>query len=89
MRDKSILGVRTWRQERGISLEAIAAATKIGVRLLDAIERGDFQRLPGGVYNTNYIRQYAQAIGFSETDLLAAYHASRQSQGPALVMQYS
>jgi len=89
VRDKSILGVRTWRLERGITLEAISEATKISVRTLEAIEKGDFKRLPGGIYNTNYIRQYAHAIDFSEAELLAAYHASCRGDAPALVMSYS
>ncbi len=41
------------------------------------VQRRDYailNRLPGGIYNTNYIRQYAQAIGFDETDLLAYYN---------------
>jgi cytoskeletal protein RodZ len=70
---ESILGVRNWRQQKGISLESIAASTKLSVRLLEAIEAGDFTRLPGGIYNTNYIRQYARAIDFDEGDLLAFY----------------
>lgn len=73
MRDNSILGVKVWRQNKGISLEAIAASTKLSVRHLEAIEAGDFGRLPGGIYNTNYIRQYARAIEFDESDLLAFY----------------
>jgi cytoskeletal protein RodZ len=71
-----ILGVRNWRQQRGISLETIAASTKLSVRQLEAIEAGDFSRLPGGIYNTNYIRQYARAIDFDEADLLAFYRDS-------------
>jgi hypothetical protein len=69
MRDKSILGVRTWRMERGITLE--------------------FKRLPGGIYDTNYIRQYADAISFSAPELLNVYHASCRGESPALVMLYS
>jgi cytoskeleton protein RodZ len=72
MRD-GILGVRIWRQQKGISLETIAASTKLSVRQLEAIEAGEFGRLPGGIYNTNYIRQYARAIDFDESDLLAFY----------------
>jgi cytoskeletal protein RodZ len=75
MRD-GILGVRNWRQQKGISLETIAASTKLSVRQLEAIEAGDFGRLPGGIYNTNYIRQYARAIDFDESDLLAFYRRS-------------
>jgi cytoskeleton protein RodZ len=75
MRD-GILGVRNWRQQKGISLEAIAASTKLSVRQLEAIEAGEFGRLPGGIYNTNYIKQYARAIDFDESDLLAFYRRS-------------
>jgi cytoskeletal protein RodZ len=71
--DTGILGVRTWRRQKGISLEAIAASTKLSIRQLEAIESGDFSRLPGGIYNTSYIKQYARAIEFDEIDLLAFY----------------
>jgi cytoskeletal protein RodZ len=72
--DKSLLELATIRRNRGISLEQISQATKISVRSLDAIERGDFQKLPGGIYNTSYIRQYARAIDYDESAILAAYH---------------
>ena len=72
--EKSVLGLATIRQNRGISLEQIAETTKIGVRSLDAIERGDFQKLPGGIYSTSYIRQYARAIDYDEIALLEFYH---------------
>ena len=74
--DAGILGLRAWRQRKGISLASIAASTKLSVRQLDAIENGDFKRLPGGLYNTSYMKQYARAIGFDETDLLAFYSAA-------------
>jgi cytoskeletal protein RodZ len=90
MRDKSILGVKTWRTAKGITLEAIAASTKLSMRILEAIEAGDFKRLPGGIYNTNYIKQYAKAIEFDEANLLAFYHNSCGNGGmPTLVIQYS
>src|SRR5260221_9705112 len=71
--DTSVLGLTNIRRNRGISLEQIAAATKIGVRSLEAIERGDFRKLPGGIYSTSYIRQYARAIDYDESILLAYY----------------
>jgi len=63
----------TLRQQRGISLGQISNNTKIGVRYLEVIETGEFAKLPGGIYNTSYIRQYARAIGFPEDDLLQVY----------------
>jgi cytoskeletal protein RodZ len=73
--DGSVLGLATIRRNRGISLEQIADATKISMRSLKAIEGGDFQKLPGGIYTTSYIRQYANAIDFDEAELLAFYRA--------------
>jgi cytoskeletal protein RodZ len=63
-------------------LEEIAAATKISVRSLQAIECGDFKKLPGGIYNTNYIRQYARAIDFDESTLLNYYLNTHAGAAP-------
>ena|SRR5579862_5955392 len=61
------------RRERGISLDEIANETKISLRSLRAIEEGDFRKLPGGIYNTSYIRQYARAVDVDEYELVAVY----------------
>ncbi len=61
------------RHQKGISLHHIAEATKIGVRYLEAIEHGQFAKLPGGIYNISYIRQYARAIQVNEADILDCY----------------
>src|SRR5690348_18218410 len=75
MNERSILPLSTIRQNRGISLQQIADTTKISIRSLQAIEQGDFKKLPGGIYNTSYIRQYARAIDADETEILAAYYS--------------
>ena len=61
------------RRSRKISLDQIATVTKIKTDYLTAIERGDFEKLPGGVYTTSYIRQYAQLIDYPERDLLSRF----------------
>jgi transcriptional regulator with XRE-family HTH domain len=63
------------RVAKGISLEQISDVTKISVSSLRAIETGHFEQLPGGIYNVNYIRQYAREVGVEETELLNQYHA--------------
>lgn len=63
------------RQVKGLSLREIADTTKISLRFLQAIEEGDFDLLPGGIYNTSYIRQYARAIDYEETKLLEYYRS--------------
>ena len=61
------------RRTKGISLEEIAERTKISLRFLRAIEAEEFDKLPGGIFNTSYLRQYAAAIGYNESELLAHY----------------
>ena len=82
--EKSVLGLTTIRRNRGISLEQIAESTKISIRSLEAIEQGDFCKLPGGIYNTSYIRQYARAIEYDECALIAFYKGEMaRSEGTA------
>lgn len=69
------LNLAARRNKKQISLEQISQATKIGIRSLRAIESGDFKKLPGGIYNTSYIRQYAQAIDVDESEILAEYYS--------------
>ncbi|MGA2327911.1 MAG: helix-turn-helix domain-containing protein [Bryobacteraceae bacterium] len=64
------------RQQRGISLREIADGTKVSIRFLRAIEEGDFKRLPGGIYTSSYIREYAREIGLEEVKLLAYFQAA-------------
>ena len=58
--------LRCARESRGISLEEVSKATCIGVRLLEAIEHERFDLLPGGIFRTSFVRQYAQAVGLDE-----------------------
>ena len=69
------LGLASQRLKKQITLEQIAETTKIGVRALQAIEAGEFQKLPGGIYNTSYIRQYARAVDLDESEILTAYYS--------------
>ena len=65
--------VASIRQTKGISLEQIADLTKLRVSTLKAIEEGNFEALPGGIYNISYIRQYARAIDADESRLVQIY----------------
>ena len=51
------------RVARGISLAQIASVTKISARSLEAVERNDFSRLPGGIFTRSFVRAYAGEVG--------------------------
>lgn len=69
----SSLHLAAQRQKKGISLEQIAEITKISIRFLRAIEDEEFEKLPGGIFRTSYLRQYAAATGLEESGLLTHY----------------
>ena len=71
------------RQRKGISLEEIAHDTKLKVATLKAIEDGNFEDLPGGVYNISYLRQYARAIGADESSFVQLYRSVCSVGDPA------
>jgi cytoskeleton protein RodZ len=68
--------VESLRKAKGISLEEISQETKLKLTTLQAIEKGNFGQLPGGVYNISYIRQFARAIGADEAVLVQLYRAT-------------
>jgi cytoskeletal protein RodZ len=70
------LDLGEFRRIRGLSLESIAETTKISTRFLRAIEDGEYSILPGGIFNTSYLRQYAAAVGYEEDVLLEHYGRS-------------
>lgn len=72
----TILGLARWRQRQDISLEQIAERTKISLQFLRAIEAEEFHKLPGGIFSTSYLRQYASSIDLDPTELLAHYTQS-------------
>src|SRR5262245_43533910 len=55
--------LRDARERRGISLRQIANATKISVAALEALERNDISRLPGGIFSRAFVRSYAVEVG--------------------------
>ncbi len=57
------------RQERAVSLDEIAVKTYIPLRLLQALELGQVERLPEPVFVQGFIRRYADAIGLDGTAL--------------------
>jgi cytoskeletal protein RodZ len=65
--------LRLAREERGIPLREISNETRISIRYLEAIESGDFKRLPGGIFNRSFVKAYARCIGYDEKQAVEAY----------------
>ena len=61
------------RESKGISLDRIAAETRISTRFLLAIENEDFNLLPGGIFNRGFVRTYAEKVGLDPDQAVADY----------------
>jgi len=61
--------LRMERERRRITLDSIAANTKIGVGLLKDLEQDNVSRWPSGIYRRSFIKAYAQAIGLDPEDV--------------------
>ena len=55
--------LRQAREERGLSLRQVAETTKIAASVLEALERNDVSKLPGGIFSRSFVRSYAAEIG--------------------------
>jgi cytoskeleton protein RodZ len=72
--------LRRAREQRGISVREISARTKISIAALEALERNDVSKLPGGIFSRAFVRAYAHEVGLDpdETvrEFLARFHVS-------------
>jgi cytoskeleton protein RodZ len=74
--------LRREREMRGVSLDDIAEATKIGTRSLRALEEEHFELLPGGIFNKGFVRAYAKYLGLNEDEAVADYLAAAGESSP-------
>jgi cytoskeletal protein RodZ len=63
------------RLAKGISLREISSATKISTPVLEALERNDLARLPGGIFARGYIRAYAAELGLNPEEAVAEFRS--------------
>ncbi|RMG43477.1 MAG: DUF2914 domain-containing protein [Acidobacteria bacterium] len=71
--------LRREREKRGESLEAVAKATRINVRLLTALEAGRYEQLPGRVYTKGFVAAYARHLGLDPEPLIRSYLAEEEA----------
>jgi cytoskeletal protein RodZ len=79
------------REEQNLTLEDVEQTTRIRRRYLEAIEAGDWDALPPGVYTRGLLRNYARALGLSADRVLRMYVKERPGEArppePQLISQ--
>ena len=67
--------LREARERRGVSLRQIADSTKIAVSVLEALERNDISRLPGGIFGRAFVRSFATEVGLDPEAVIQEFIA--------------
>src|SRR5688572_4540851 len=63
--------LKTARESQGQSLDDIAAKTRVPIRHLLHIEKGEWDELPAPTYTLGFARAYAQAVGLNPAEISA------------------
>ena len=76
--------LRRHRQRNRLSLDEIAAETRVKPELLEALENNDLSAWPRGLYARAWIRAYASAVGLDPFDTVDEFcrlfpHGDRRS----------
>jgi len=61
--------LREAREAKGLSVEDIAAQTRIPTRHLTSLEESDWDKLPAATYSIGFAKNYAGAIGLDRTEI--------------------
>lgn len=72
--------LRAAREVKGLTLEQVAAQTRIPQRHLQTIEAGDFSQLPGRTYAVGFVRTYAKTVGLDQDEAVATVRAELDAQ---------
>src|SRR5271154_4079826 len=75
--------LRWERERRKVSLEKISEETKVSSRHLHALEAGEYNELPGGVFRKGIVRSYLGVLGLDEVSWLERFEASLRESGAA------
>ena len=71
------------REKRGVTLRHISTVTKISVGALEALERNDISRLPGGIFSRSFVRSYALEVGLDPDETIERFVAQFPEAAPA------
>ena len=79
--------LRMAREAKGVTLQEVAVQTRIPIRHLEHIERGEWDSLPAATYSVGFARSYATVVGLDPSDIGGQVREqlgmSRGSIGPA------
>lgn len=76
--------LRAAREAAGLELAALARLLRLGERQVEALEQGDWSRLPGNTFVRGFVRNYARAVNLDAVPLLAQLDRVSELSAPSL-----
>lgn len=70
------------RLAKGISLNEIAASTRINLRILESIEEGNIEQLPQKTFVRGFVQTYARYLNLNADEILAVFQEEMGSTKP-------
>ena len=61
--------LREAREAKGLTVEDVAAQTRIPTRHLTSLETGEWDKLPAATYSIGFAKNYAGAVGLDRTEI--------------------
>jgi cytoskeletal protein RodZ len=74
--------LRQERERQQVSLQEIAAATKIQLKFLEALEHDAYDQLPAPPFIVGFLRAYAQYVDLDSEMVLTAYRSLHRAPAP-------
>jgi cytoskeleton protein RodZ len=65
--------LRQERERRGITIEQVASATKIGIKTLHSLEADQFAELPAKPFVRGFVTSYARFVGLDPKEILTQF----------------
>jgi cytoskeleton protein RodZ len=78
--------LRLEREQRKVSIETICQETKVSLRHLQALEAGEYDSLPGGVFRKGIVRSYVTALGLEEAPWIERFETSLRESGTSIAV---
>jgi cytoskeleton protein RodZ len=73
--------LRSERERRGMTLDAICATTRVSRRHLESLEADEYRQLPGGVFRKGIARSYVDALGLEEGPWMERFETCLRESG--------
>jgi len=76
--------LRKAREEKGLSYSEIEEVTKIRSWYLEALEKENYDVLPGRAYTKGFLRTYSKFLGLNPEEIIALYNSSLEPESTEL-----